>query len=397
MHIYYRISKANSLALSRQNTMSLSNLETAGVEFILPQDDGEDSSWGIPTGTMSLKTGSSSALVQQNSASFHLRFQLYFLRIPLHAFLNPTHTHSLISLPCNLLSTLRISSTTTAVQVKVEDIGGGRYLLRWTATMAGGYDVYVRLGGAVIGGGKFKFRVTACVCDPGKSRGWGPGLRGGIAGAPANFYISIHDKYGNQCEKGVAKIKLTLEGPEAMQGVVQDNDDGTYRLSYWARRAGMYLIRITCEGQFILGTPRKITVEQGSATDRRWFHDGDGFRGATVGELATFSFQSMDVENQKKCLGGDNFRCILEHREGTDQLLQDLAIIQQQMITPETIGCGVHVPDLAELYRDAFGEAPGPAPSTAKLQKQMTHADYSRMFETPDRGRLAELKRNAGA
>lgn len=245
-----------------------------------------------------------------------------------------------------------------SAQSRVDDLRNGQYRIRWTATVSSHYDILISLNEEMVQQGKARVRIAPSVCDPGKSRGWGTGLRTGIAGAPANFYMSIHDKFGNQCERGVAKVKLSLEGPEDIQGVVADNDDGTYRLSYWARRAGNYLIKVTCDGQHVLGTPRKIVVEQGDSGDRRWFKAGDGFRGAMAGDLAVFRIQTIDAEGTKRWTGGDRFRIQLEAKSGTDQQLADIDLITRRVIKDR--GQGVNIPDLKQLdpgyVHDPLGE-----------------------------------------
>ena len=116
-------------------TSSLPNSETGGIEFLLPRDTEDDGAWGGPNEQVNIK-----ALKQ-------------------------------------------------AVQSRVDDMRNGVYRVRWTATLTAYYDLVIRLGDGMVQQGKARVRIAPSLCDPGKSRGWGTGLRSGVAGAPANFYM----------------------------------------------------------------------------------------------------------------------------------------------------------------------------------------------------------------
>ena len=122
------------------------------------------------------------------------------------------------------------------------------------------------------------------------------GIRRAEAGFSSAFWVSVHDKFGNQLPHSAPEVKCTLEGPEKIEAVVIPHQAGLYRVSYWARQPGDYMLRVTCNGVLVLGTPKLLLVSP--QRKRVAATMGEGFRTATCGHLATFRMAALDVTGE---------------------------------------------------------------------------------------------------
>ncbi|XP_029456815.1 LOW QUALITY PROTEIN: filamin-B [Rhinatrema bivittatum] len=90
--------------------------------------------------------------------------------------------------------------------------------------------------------------------DPTKVKAYGPGLKGGLVGKPAEFTI---DHKG----AGTGGLGLTVEGPCEAKIECSDNGDGTCSVSYLPTKPGEYLVNILFEEVHIPGSPFKVNME----------------------------------------------------------------------------------------------------------------------------------------
>ncbi|XP_050955593.1 filamin-C isoform X2 [Labeo rohita] len=117
--------------------------------------------------------------------------------------------------------------------------------------------------------------------DPSKVRAYGPGLKGGIVGQPAQFTIDTKGA-------GAGGLGLTLEGPCEAKIECQDNGDGTCSVVYLPTEAGDYNINILFGEAHIPGSPFKAVVKP--ALDAgKVIVSGPGLERAKAGELASFT------------------------------------------------------------------------------------------------------------
>ncbi|KAM6470410.1 filamin-B isoform 3-T3 [Liasis olivaceus] len=90
--------------------------------------------------------------------------------------------------------------------------------------------------------------------DPSKVRAYGPGLREGLVGKPAEFTIDTKGA-------GTGGLGLTVEGPCEAKIECSDNGDGTCSVSYLPTKPGEYLVNILFEEVHIPGSPFKADIE----------------------------------------------------------------------------------------------------------------------------------------
>ncbi|CAB1315690.1 unnamed protein product, partial [Coregonus sp. 'balchen'] len=109
------------------------------------------------------------------------------------------------------------------------------------------YAVEVIYDGQPIPGSPFPVEATLPP-DPSKVKAFGPGLKGGLVGNPAEFTIDTKGA-------GTGGLGLTVEGPTEAKIECSDNGDGTCSVSYLPTEPGEYLVNILFEETHIPGSP----------------------------------------------------------------------------------------------------------------------------------------------
>lgn len=85
-------------------------------------------------------------------------------------------------------------------------------------------------------------------------KAFGPGLKGGLVGNPAEFTIDTKGA-------GTGGLGLTVEGPTEAKIECSDNGDGTCSVSYLPTEPGEYLVNILFEEVHIPGSPFRADVQ----------------------------------------------------------------------------------------------------------------------------------------
>ena len=130
-------------------------------------------------------------------------------------------------------------------------VGDGKYECVFVAAASGAYDVEITIGGTHIYcgmGSSEPCSPFSIVVAPGPTShettvATGPGLSNAVAGVVSSFDIQAKDTYGNNRLVGGDEfdIKLVHKVSGATFGaIVDDNNDGTYAVTYTVLEAGMY-------------------------------------------------------------------------------------------------------------------------------------------------------------
>ena len=172
----------------------------------------------------------------------------------------------------------------------------GDYAIRFIPRELGDHLVNVFLDGHHIPGSPFTVKVGGLEGDPSKVVAYGPGLKGGVAGKPAEFTV-------NALDAGSGALALSIDGPAKVKMNCVEQDDGTYKVIYNPTVSGVYEISIRFAGQHIPGSAYKVRIVTsedqidglslgGDAS--KCIPDGRGLRSAKVGEAASFT---VDAKN----------------------------------------------------------------------------------------------------
>ncbi|TMS19569.1 Filamin-B [Larimichthys crocea] len=114
--------------------------------------------------------------------------------------------------------------------------------------------------------------------DPSKVKAFGPGLKGGLVGNPAEFTIDTKGA-------GTGGLGLTVEGPTEAKIECSDNGDGTCSVSYLPTEPGDYLVNILFEEVHIPGSPFKADVQM-PFDPSKVVASGSGLKRGKVGETS---------------------------------------------------------------------------------------------------------------
>ena len=90
-----------------------------------------------------------------------------------------------------------------------------------------------------------------------------------LAGQRRSFVVRTHDAWGNACDRGGARLALSVPDPVACE--VTDMGDGKYEVEWQASVSGVYLVSVMLDGEHIADSPwpaRSIALTSGSGS--RW-------------------------------------------------------------------------------------------------------------------------------
>ncbi|XP_065811298.1 filamin-B isoform X2 [Labrus bergylta] len=172
-----------------------------------------------------------------------------------------------------------LSPSQKAVPCKTEPQPGkaGVSRVRYTPTEEGVHAVNVSYDGHPIPGSPFPVEAQLPP-DPSKVKAFGPGLKGGLVGNPAEFTIDTKGA-------GTGGLGLTVEGPTEAKIECCDNGDGTCSVSYLPTEPGDYLVNILFEEVHIPGSPFKSDIQM-PFDPSKVVASGSGLKRAKVGETS---------------------------------------------------------------------------------------------------------------
>uniref|UniRef100_A0A7N8XHM8 Filamin B n=1 Tax=Mastacembelus armatus TaxID=205130 RepID=A0A7N8XHM8_9TELE len=172
-----------------------------------------------------------------------------------------------------------LSPSQRAVPCKVEPQSSKAHvhLVRYTPKEEGVYAVSVSYDGHPIPGSPFPVEAQLPP-DPSKVKAFGPGLKGGLVGNPAEFTIDTKGA-------GTGGLGLTVEGPTEAKIECSDNGDGTCSVSYLPTEPGDYLVNILFEEVHIPGSPFRADIQM-PFDPSKVVASGSGLKRAKVGETS---------------------------------------------------------------------------------------------------------------
>ncbi|KAK1169901.1 tripartite motif-containing protein 45 [Acipenser oxyrinchus oxyrinchus] len=139
---------------------------------------------------------------------------------------------------------------------------GVHFLPQERAAQSGGFEVF----------GVIHTRAV----EPAKCAISGEGFQVGRQGHPSEFTVICKDSAGEQMAKGGEIVRISIVHKEkkdcATKPTVQDNNDGTYRVSYTPQEAGTYTVWVCVTGQHIQGSPFVLVVRSKVRKHRGVFH-----------------------------------------------------------------------------------------------------------------------------
>lgn len=140
-------------------------------------------------------------------------------------------------------------------KIECQDNGDGSCSVSYLPTEPGEYAINILFADQHIPGSPFKATVQS-VFDPTKVTASGPGLEHGKANESGSFTVD--------CSKaGEAELTIEIISDSGAKAEVhlQNNDDGTYSITYTPQSHGMYTITIKYGGHTVPRFPTRLQVD----------------------------------------------------------------------------------------------------------------------------------------
>ena len=119
-----------------------------------------------------------------------------------------------------------------------------------------------------------------------------PAERRLLAGQRRTFTIRTRDAWGNNCNRGGAKIALRV--PEVVHCAVADLENGLYEVEWSSKTAGLYSVEVLLDGvPLTQGSPLTLAVEPNELCVRKTTVSGELTR-ATAGDRAIVRVHGVD-------------------------------------------------------------------------------------------------------
>jgi hypothetical protein len=199
----------------------------------------------------------------------------------------------------------------TTVPSYVVDNGDGSYGVQYTATFAGDYMVLVSFSGVPISGSPFQVFLGAGKAYPYNIIASGPGINSPVELLTADdivapFQLAAFDRYGNRKMVGGDKIIVNIiqvESNQPRNSLIEDFDDGDYRVYYNCTVSGMYLVSVTIDTVHISGSPFSPQIYPGVTVTYGCIGIGRNLVVAEIDAVSTFTIQARDQfgNNQRGC------------------------------------------------------------------------------------------------
>ena len=109
------------------------------------------------------------------------------------------------------------------------------------------------------------FETFLSKTDAQQSSAGGKGISVATVGLEAQIVVTTRDTQGEQCyeERDCVKVEIrNLQGHDcATKAQVQDNKDGTYKISYFAKETGTCQASVKVNGEHVRGSPFEVQVK----------------------------------------------------------------------------------------------------------------------------------------
>ncbi len=143
-----------------------------------------------------------------------------------------------------------VAGANAGANVRIEDVGGGGYLAKYTPAHTGADQLDLRVAGQPIPGSPFTSTVAAGASDPSKTTATVPD---GVYANPLEILVQVADAQGNPVGRGGDVVVVTPGGGSPI--AAEDRGDGTYRVVWTPITVGTVKVAITLNGVAIHGSP----------------------------------------------------------------------------------------------------------------------------------------------
>jgi len=118
-------------------------------------------------------------------------------------------------------------------------------------------------------------------------------LRGVVGDEWRGMVFFAADKIGNQCVKGGAKVKVSVDN-SAVESTCNDNGDGSYSFQWRSQRSGTYSVSVLIDGVPVVGSPTMLTMLAANLDVGNCAISGSGLSDAVAGDAAVARISCKD-------------------------------------------------------------------------------------------------------
>jgi len=172
----------------------------------------------------------------------------------------------------------------------VECIDTGRYRVSYVILKTGEYAISVLVNGHAAVTAPYKIHVQAGQVVASKCIVSGSGLSGAVAGTWARLILQAQDMYSNKC---IATDSVVAEMDSGVCEV-QNNDDGTYGISFTASKAGVHTLSVRMNGRHVSSSPYSIHIAAASVDPDCCIVTGPGLSNCNAEEETYILVQTCD-------------------------------------------------------------------------------------------------------
>ena len=145
-----------------------------------------------------------------------------------------------------------------------------------------------------------------------QSRAEGKGTSEAVVGLEAQSVLTTRNAEGEQCYDGGDRVTAEIKNVQgrdcATEARVQDNKDGSYKISYFAKETGKYDVSVKVNGKQVDGSPFVVTVKP-----RKYRH----VLSSTAGMLCKPLGVAVNERNEIAVTDNGNNRIQVFNSEGT--------------------------------------------------------------------------------
>ncbi|XP_052400032.1 filamin-C isoform X1 [Carassius gibelio] len=202
-------------------------------------------------------------------------------------------------------------------KIECQDNGDETCSVVYLPTEAGDYNINILFGEAHIPGSPFKAAVKPAL-DAGKVIVSGPGLEGAKAGEVATFTVDC-----SRAGEAELTIEIVSDSGAQAEVCIQNNNDGTFSVTYTPLFHGIHTITIKYGGQQVPKSPIRVQVVPSVDTSGIKVY-GPGVEPRGVLKEVTTHF-IVDARAQIKTKGGNHVKICIINPSGanTDAFITD--------------------------------------------------------------------------
>eukprot|EP01119_Soliformovum_irregulare_P015542 TRINITY_DN437_c0_g1_i1.p1 TRINITY_DN437_c0_g1~~TRINITY_DN437_c0_g1_i1.p1 ORF type:complete len:1056 (-),score=389.88 TRINITY_DN437_c0_g1_i1:223-3369(-) len=203
------------------------------------------------------------------------------------------------------------------VDVELVDNDDGTYKAKYTPTDLGDHVVEVKLGQDHVANSPYNV-LSRAPAHPKNTEIKGPGVKDGVPEQVETFFdILAKDADGKDVEHGGDRFQVEVTGPNNVKApaTVNDNEDGTYHVTYTAPCVGPFTVEVTLQDEHVADSAYKLKVrERGDASKST--AEGPGLVHPTQNVPQHFKVTVRDRDGNDLAYGGDLLKVNITGPEG---------------------------------------------------------------------------------